>query len=119
MTDNPSLLARRRATVVMIYALSLFWGIESHFGPAPLAELLVSLGGATVMAQFCMIDARFRGRPLPWSVPWLFFLFWPLAVPSYLFWSRGIRQIYKPILGILAFLVAPIVGYVCASLATR
>lgn len=102
----------------MIYALSVFCGIESHVGPGPLTELLMSLGVSTVMAQFCMLDARLRERPLPWSVPWLILLSWPLSVPAYLFWSRGIRRFYAPILHILAFLACLFLGYVCAWLAT-
>jgi hypothetical protein len=115
---TPPLIARRRVLVVLIYMLSVFWGIEVRLGPDPLAGFLISLGGATLMAQFCMIDARVRGHPLPWSVPWLFFSFWPLAVPSYLFWSRGVRRFYAPILYILAFLACPYLGYACAWLAT-
>jgi hypothetical protein len=118
MTEENTLIRRRRAVVIVIYAFSLLWGIVSWFDPDPRTRLLVSLVGSTIMAQFCMIDSRIRGRALPWSVPWLIFFSWPISVPVYLCWSQGIRRIYKPVLYILAFVAAPYVGYVCTGLIT-
>lgn len=116
MIATDALISRRRAAVIVSYAVSALWGAAFFAGPDPLMELLVSLAGGTAVTQFCMFDSRIQGRPLAWSVPWLIFCSWPISVPAYLFWSRGLRRMCKPALHILAFLAAPYVGYACAAL---
>lgn len=59
----------------------------TYFDDSP-GVIIFSLLLSILMTSFCIIDAKDRGFRLPWSTYWLFFLFWPVAVPIYLFVSR-------------------------------
>ena len=112
MTGVYPLIGRRRIVVTIIYVLSVLGGIDYFNRTNPLTGILASLITSTFMTQFCIIDSRIRGNPLPWSIPWLIFMSWPISVPVYLFYSRGFRGIYKPILYILAYPAASYLGYI-------
>ena len=112
MTGVNPLIGHRRIVVAIIYVLSVLSGIDYFIGANPRTGILASLITSIFMVRFCIIDSRIRGAPLPWSIPWLIFMSWPISVPVYLFYSRGLRRIHKPILFILAYLAASYLGYI-------
>lgn len=58
-------------------------------------ELIFSVLLAFLMTYFCVLDAKERESRLPWSIYWLIYIFWPIAVPIYLFVSRkGWKKLY-------------------------
>jgi hypothetical protein len=63
------------------------------FGAIRLPDIAVSLAMSVVMVQFCIVDSRCRGKPLLHSFYWIIFFSWPLSVPVYWLWTRGIRGI--------------------------
>lgn len=58
--------------------------------PGP-TDLLISLCTAIVVTWLCIADSRLMGRPMVQSTHWIMFFTWPVAVPIYLVWMRGMR----------------------------
>ncbi len=108
--DLSTLIERRRTFVIAIYFLAAVSGAKSVLGPDVLTRILIPLGMAILLTQFCYIDSIVRGRQLPWSVRWLIFFFWIVAVPIYLFWSRGLRATHWILLYIIGLFAASYIG---------
>ena len=68
------------STVSYIFIATYFNNSRVILGFAILIPMLMTL--------FCITDAKEKKYRLPWSTYWLIFLFWPVAVPIYLFSSN-------------------------------
>lgn len=80
----------RRFAAVTVYVLGLGWGVTAAIGrdDSP-SQLVISFGLAVTCAMWCTADAAARGRALVWPARFGILLFWPVGVPLYLIWSRG------------------------------
>jgi hypothetical protein len=54
-------------------------------------HLLLWVLPAWSATYWCVLDARKLGRPIVQSLHWIIFLTWPVAVPTYLVFSRRLR----------------------------
>ncbi len=123
MSDHP-LKRRRRAILVYLYVIWALWGIpvalfvepaqpEAVTRVAERAWLILSLAGQLGFMWFCTVDAKLAGRPLIRLARIGIFLGWPIGVPIYLLWARGLRGLGTLLLhGVLLLLV-----WICSALA--
>ncbi len=80
--------------LIAYYMLAVVWGVRNihHTEPSGL-DLLVPIVFAVVLGWWAIVDARWRGNPIPMlSRPW-FYLLAVLVVPAYVVWSRGLRGV--------------------------
>lgn len=103
--------ARRRSFAIVFYSLTALDGARSVLRPSGIGEFRLGLAIATFAAMFCIIDARLRDRPIPWSSYWLFFGCISISAPIYLIWSRGFRSLHWSLLYILGVVAASYAGY--------
>jgi hypothetical protein len=54
-------------------------------------ELLLGLSTCLAFAWFCSVDGRLAGKPLLQLAKVGIFFGWPVGVPIYLLWARGVR----------------------------
>jgi hypothetical protein len=94
---------RRRITLIYLYGLSALWGVyraltldplptESAEGLSNGVFLMLALGTQLGFMWFCSVDARFVGRSLLRLAKIGIFLGWPIGVPIYAIWARGILR---------------------------
>ena len=111
MEANP-MFAQRRNLIAISFALQFAWGLRNAFNPANPEIVLVAIAAGVVATQFCIVDSKIIGNPLPWSLSWLIFGTWTLAVPIYLIRTRGWKRLHRIVLwGILWILAAVIPFY--------
>jgi hypothetical protein len=96
----------RNLVLACIYFLFALSGIRGALfaDPQP-ADLLVSLAISAAMVKFCSVDSKCRGKPLLNSFYWIIFFTWPVSVPLYWFWTRGIRGIVWAVLFVISLAV--------------
>ena len=58
-----------------------------------------------LMVKFCVVDSRMRNKAVLHSFRWVIFFTWPISVPIYLIWSRGMKGIGTTILYVLSFIL--------------
>jgi len=108
MEANP-MIARRRNLIAISFALQFVWGLRTAFNPDKPEMVLVAIVAGVVATQFCIVDSKIIGNPLPWSLGWLIFGTWTLAVPIYLIRTRGWKRLHWMVFwGILWTLAAMI-----------
>ena len=96
--------------VVLLYAGMAFAGAEQIVGPGRL-QILVGVFLASVASSWAVADARSRGHAMVHSVQYLILGSWPIAVPLYLMWSRGVlRGIGWTMLHALGLTIASWIG---------
>ena len=71
---------------------------------------------ASAATMWCVVDSLRRGKYWHRAAQWYTFLFWPLAVPVYLVWSRGYRGIWFALAYLVILLALPMVVSVAAAL---
>jgi len=76
--------------------------------PSRPAALLFSYGSPAAAAVWIDADARRRRRSPCWEFGAFVVFAWPLAVPTYCFWSRG-RAGWRLFAGLAAVIVGPAV----------
>jgi hypothetical protein len=108
----------------ILYVLSALLGVysgavtnsaQARLPPESAAriELLLCIATCLGFMWFCTIDAKLVGKPLIQLAKLGIFLGWPIGVPLYLLWARGVRGLGLLLLhGVLLFLVL-----VCSILA--
>ena len=108
---------RRRAALVVLYVSFALWGAiiglaagpeSDRLPPAfwPRVNLFVAITAGLGAMWFCSSDARLVGRPLIDLARQGIFIGWPLGIPLYLLWARGIRGLGVLLLhGVLLFLL--------------
>jgi hypothetical protein len=79
--------------VVAFYVSAALVGVTSALSQNALVAYLGTLLMACTAAEWCLIDSSYRGKPMTWSVQFLVFVFWSLAVPLYLIVTRGWRGV--------------------------
>jgi hypothetical protein len=100
MTEQ-QLRTKRRITLVYLYALSALWGVFRALTIEPIltesAErlyngvwLMLALGTQLGFMWFCSADAKLVGKSLLRLAKIGIFLGWPIGVPIYAIWARGI-----------------------------
>lgn len=119
---------RRRIVLVYLYGLFAGWGFyavltmespetESGLRLAGHAWLALTLATQLGFMWFCTFDGKLVGKPLPQLARIGVFLGWPLGVPVYLLWARGIRGLAMLLLhGFLLFLLFVTTALVLAYL---
>jgi hypothetical protein len=83
---------QRRILGVSLYAYAIGWGVLSVLHPHNDATyLLLDVALCPVVTYWCIVDGRLAGHPILLSFHQLILFAWPIAVPAYLTWSRGLR----------------------------
>ncbi len=77
-----------RAHAIFAISMGCLGLVLQGFWPAPQSHL-GSAVTASAATMWCVVDSLSRGSYWGRSYQFATFLFWPLAVPAYLFWSRG------------------------------
>lgn len=83
----------RSLIVVAFYVAAALIGSTSALSHNALVAYLGKFLLACTAAEWCLIDASYRGRPMTWSVQFLTLIFWSIAVPIYLIATRGWRGV--------------------------
>jgi hypothetical protein len=100
---------RRLAVLSFYLAIATFGAMQVSLPQSGFVAPLLALMAASTAAYGCVVDARFRGRPIVQSVHWIMFVTWPMAVPVYLIYSRKLRGV--------ALIVMHLIGLVVISTA--
>lgn len=74
-------------------------------------DVAISLALSAAMVKFCILDSKYRGDLLLNSFYWIIFFTWPVSVPIYLLWTRGIRGIGWVVLNIILLVVISSVAF--------
>jgi len=77
-------------------------------------RVLCTLAGASAGSMWCVVDSLIRGAYWQRSFQWITFWLWPLGVPAYLVWSRGLRGAAMALLGALGVAAAVLAGELIA-----
>lgn len=108
---------RRQITMVYLYVLCALWGMlpglffkasgsQAAIRGAERILLILSLATQLGFVWFCTVDARLVGQPLMQLAQLGIFFGWPIGVPIYLVWARGLRGLATLLLhGVLLALV--------------
>lgn len=100
--NEQRLRTQRRAILVSLYLLLVWYGAVtagmSHFPSADRSpdfvariDLLLTIPTSLCFMWLCTVDSRLVGKPLIQLARIGIFLGWPIGVPIYLLWARGIR----------------------------
>lgn len=96
----------RNFLIIYIYFLFSLWSIRrALYEGIQFADLAISLVLSAAMVKFCAVDSRFRGKTLLLSFHWIIFFTWPISVPIYLLWTRGIKGVGWVVLNIILLVV--------------
>jgi len=101
----------RSLIIVAFYVSAALIGMTSALSHNALVEYLGVFLMACTAAEWCLIDSSRRGRPMTWSVQFLVFFFWSIAVPIYLIATRGWRGAGWLVLNSIGMYVTMIVAY--------
>jgi len=95
MTMDRQTRVLRNSFMVGLYLLGALWGVRIAVLP-PDATLDVGFGILMAIAAVasCVYDSRLVGKTIVRSILWLMLIAWPVAVPSYLIWSRGWKGVF-------------------------
>jgi hypothetical protein len=122
--NEQRLRRQRRVILVGLYVLfTLTGGATAAMSRLPSAklspdfaarlDLLLAIPTCLCFMWLCTVDAKLVGKPLIQLAKLGIFLGWPVGVPIYLLWARGIRGLGLLLLhGFLLLLVS-----ICAMLA--
>ena len=95
-----------------LYCLAVVWSlIEVRYPISGVPYLLFAAAFAVTMTYWCIVDSRVAGRPILHSFYWLIFLLWPIAVPIYLIWARGLRGLGFALLHAIGLLGVSFIAY--------
>lgn len=115
--NEQRLRAQRRAILVSLYVLFvLSAGVTVGMGYLPPGErsvdiaaridLLLAIPTSLCFMWLCTVDGKLVGKPLIQLAKLGIFLGWPIGVPIYLLWARGIRGLGLLLLHSLLMLLA-------------
>jgi hypothetical protein len=93
---------QRRNALIVLYLTFVSSGVLVGFAMGPLgeeahpefavrAELLTACLLSLGFMWYCTVDAKLAGRPLIQLARLGIFLGWPVGVPIYLLWARGMK----------------------------
>ena len=92
--------------VIFIYFLFALWSVRTAlFGGVQPVDVVISLALSAAMVKFCIVDSICRGGVLLNSFYWIIFFTWPVSVPVYLLWTRGIKGIIWLVLNIILLVI--------------
>jgi predicted neutral ceramidase superfamily lipid hydrolase len=106
----------RNFIVIFIYFLFALWSVRNALfeGVQPV-DIAISLALSAAMVKFCIVDSICRGGLLLNSFHWIIFFTWPVSVPIYLLWTRGIKGVLWAVLNIVMLIVVYSVVFVMTS----
>lgn len=106
----------RNFIVIFIYFLFALWSVRTALfeGVQPV-DIAISLALSAAMVKFCIVDSICRGGLLLNSFHWIIFFTWPVSVPIYLLWTRGIKGVLWAVLNIVMLIVVYSVVFVMTS----
>lgn len=104
--------------LVGLYVTQVAWGATQCFPLNGAWQYLYSLLMASLAAMWVVFDARHRGKPLVNIVQLMVMALWPIAVPVYLFSTRGVRGLGWAVLNLLGLTIAICLGFYSTILAT-
>ena len=85
----------RNFIVASIYTLSAIIAFRNAlFGEFTGFNIVISIVLAFSMVEFCTADARLRNETINHNLRFPIFLAWQIAVPFYIFKSRGIKGLW-------------------------
>jgi len=93
----PKWLQGMIAPTLVLWFFAIAYGIASALGPdgtmPKRAELGSGIALPLIIASWVIADARKRGQQLCYDYDSFVFFAWPVAVPIYLFQTRGARAL--------------------------
>ena len=113
MTELPRERDNRLLFVVTLYVLTTAWGVAQVFSLHGGLQYLFALVIASAATLWAVSDARLRGHSILNIVQFFIFVSWPIAVPIYLVWSRGLRGLGLSLLHGVGLTVALCIGFYC------
>ena len=95
--------------VALLYLGMMISGAGRVVGTS-LLQFLTGIFVAGVATSWTVADARQRRQPIVHSLQYLLLGTWPLSVPVYLVWSRGLRGLGWAVLHTFGIFVATTIG---------
>lgn len=126
--DDRVVKKQRLAVLIYLYVLAILWGtligssielVRTEHGTHVVERfsIIVSLATQLGFMWFCTVDAKLVGRSLMKLAKVGIFFGWPIGVPIYLLWARGLRGLVTLLLhGLLLLLCIFCAGLVAGYL---
>lgn len=109
----------RRLLLVQLYVSLLLWGGAQVFSNNAGVHYVFTLFVASCVTWWVVSDAVLLGYPTNFAAVITLFLFWPLATPLYLIWTRGIRGLGWTLLHAVGLVLAYNVGLYFAAMLSK
>jgi hypothetical protein len=102
--------------IVILFLLMLTSARQAIFQQLLPLDYLIAFVLAGAVVLFCVADASSLNKNIYHSFRWIMFFTWPVAVPIYFVWVRGLKGLLYILL--YAFLVCAVFygTFVCVSL---
>ena len=94
--DNPDIISsnkhKRTAIGIVILLLFAFYSARSAvFSDLMPADYLLGFVMQILMVMFCVADSHVVQKRFIHSCRWIMFFSWPVSVPIYFLWTRGLK----------------------------
>jgi hypothetical protein len=112
----PTLRLRLALTTAVFCSLAAALYVIANVEPAPIVGSFLTMGPALMTVLWLCQDARRRRIGAVTDLGFLLMVFWPIAIPWYVFKSRGLRGVLVLLGVLLLMFAAPLTGLVVALL---
>lgn len=108
-----------RCRSLVIICIYLLFGLHAvrraMFEDMRPADIAVTLALQIILTTFCIVDSKCRGKPLLHSFYWIIFISWPVSVPIYWVWTRGLKGIVSGVLFVISLVVVSVVVFIATG----
>ncbi len=102
----------RSVLVAVGICLAIVYGVRSAIWPDPQPiDLVLTLGFASAFALLCLVDSQIIKKPVVNIFLVMTFFAWPVLMPCYLVWSRGLKGLGLAVLFALLYLLLLAASY--------
>lgn len=116
MADESSATLRLAVVAAIFCSAATALYIGARTAPAPVVQWWLTAGPLMMVILWVYQDARHRRIGAVTDLGFFLMLFWPIAIPWFVFTSRG-RSGWKLLLGLTALILAtPVTGLAVAAL---
>lgn len=105
-----------RCRSLVIICIYLLFGLHAvrraMFEDMRPAGLAVIIAFQVIVTTFCIVDSKCRGKPLLHSFYWIIFFSWPVSVPIYWVWTRGLKGVVSGVLFVISLVVVWVTAFI-------
>lgn len=96
--------------LILLYSSFLMWGCVEILSSTTFLYLGICYFLASVAVQWAVLDAKERNEPILYSVQFIMLISWPVAMPIYLIYSRGLKGLGWCTVNIIGLYAAWLLG---------